>query len=138
MKDIFKIFRLLLFTITLVNLIGIVAVGAQEGLLDGRVFVGQSREKHKRTVKEGELRFMDGAFHSTTYGQKGFNKGVYTARVEEGKVYFEAETMKSKNNKIKWRGVVDGDSIEVKYRWSKKGWLSNTQKDYSFTGLLKK
>jgi hypothetical protein len=42
-----------------------------------------------------------------------------------------------KRGKIEWRGIVDGDSIEVKYRWSKKGWLSDTVKDFSFNGTLK-
>jgi hypothetical protein len=111
---------------------------AQEGLLDGKVFVGQYREKHKSAVKEDELRFMNGRFHSIGYSQRGFNEGVYTARAEEEKIYFEAETVKSKQGKIKWRGIVHGDTIEVNYRWSKKGWLSDTVKDYLFNGTLKK
>ena len=54
-------------------------------LLDGKVFVGQSKEKHKRAVKEDELRFMNGEFQSIGYGQRGFNEGVYAARAEEDK-----------------------------------------------------
>jgi len=107
-------------------------------LLDGKVFVGQSKEKHKRAVKEDELRFMNGEFQSIGYGQKGFNEGVYAARAEEDKIYFEAETVNPKQGKIKWSGIVHGDSIEVNYRWSKKGWLSDTEKDYSFNRTLKK
>ena len=64
--------------------------------------------------------------------------GSGTARTQEDKIYFEAETMSQKQGKIKWRGIVHGDSIEVNYRWSKKGWLSDTKKDYSFNGKLKK
>ena len=112
---------------------------AQEGLLDGRVFVGQYRENHKRgAVKEDELRFMNSEFHSIVYGKRGFKEGAYTARAELDRIYFEAETVNPKQGKIKWHGIVQGDSIKVNYRWSKKGWLSDTVKDYSFNGKLKK
>jgi hypothetical protein len=133
-----KICQLLLFTLSLVILFSITIVIAQEGLLDGKVFVGQSIEKHRKAVKEDELKFMNGKFHSIGFGQRGFNEAVYSARAEEDKIYFEAETVNPKQGKIKWRGIVHGDSIEVNYRWSKKGWLSNTEKDYSFNGTLKK
>ena len=130
--------QLFLVTFSLAILFSVTIVIAQEGLLDGKVFVGQSIEKHKRAVKEDELRFMNGEFHSTFYEKRGFNKGVYTSRAEEGKIYFEAESVNPKQGKIKWRGIVHGDSIEVNYRWIKKGWLNDTEKDYSFNGTLKK
>ena len=130
--------RLFLFTPILILLFSSTIVTAQEGLLDGKVFVGQSREKHIRTVEEDELWFTNGEFHSIGYGQKGFNEGKYTAKAEEDKIYFEAETVNPKQGKIKWRGIVHGDSIKVNYHWSKKGWLSDTAKDYSFVGTLKK
>ena len=139
MTNMSKICPLFLLTLILVILFNVTIVIAQEGLLDGRVFVGQYRENHKRgAVKEDELRFMNSGFHSIVYGQRGFNEGAYTARAEEDKIYFEAETMSQKRGKIKWRGIVHGDSIEVNYRWSKRGWLSDTEKDYSFNGTLKK
>jgi hypothetical protein len=139
MTNRFKICSLSLLTISLIVLFSIAVAIAQEGLLDGRVFVGQYSENHKRgAVNEDELRFTNSEFHSIVYGQKGFNEGVYTARAEADKIYFEAETVNPKQGNIKWRGVVDGDSIEVNYRWRKKGWLSDTVKDYSFNGTLKK
>jgi hypothetical protein len=138
MTDMFKICRLCLVAFGLVILFTITTVIAQAGLLDGKVFVGQYKEQHKRAVKEDELRFMKGQFHSTVYGQKGFNEGAYTAKAEEDKIYFEAETISQKRGKIKWHGIVHGDSIEVNYHWSKRGWLSDTEKDYLFKGALKK
>ena len=74
-----KICQLLFFTLSLVILFSITIVIAQEGLIDGKVFVGQSIEKHRKAVKEDELRFMNGKFHSIGFGQRGFNEGVYTA-----------------------------------------------------------
>ena len=138
MRSGFKIGQLLFFTLSFIIVFGITIVTAQEGLLDGKVFVGQYREKHKSAVKEDELRFFDGEFHSLSYGQKGFNKGVYKARAEDDKIYFDVETKSPKQGKISWSGFVHGDSIEVNYHWSKKGWLSDTEKDYSFNGTLKK
>jgi hypothetical protein len=138
MTNRFKKCQLLLFTISLVILFSFTNVIAQDGLLDGKVFVGQSIEKHRRAVKEDELRFINGEFYSIVYSQKGFNKAVYASRAEEGKIYFEAETVNPKQGKIKWRGIVHGDSIEVNYHWSKKGWFSSTEKEYSFNGTLKK
>ena len=138
MKNGFKIRQLFLFSVSAVFLFSITIVIAQEGLLDGKVFTGQYREKHKRTVKEDELQFKNGEFHSVRYNKKGFSNGVYTARADANKIYFEAETVHPKKGRIKWSGVIDGDSIEVDYHWSKKGWLSDTEKDYSFNGTLKK
>jgi hypothetical protein len=96
----FKTCQLFLYTLTLVVLFSFTNVIAQEGLLDGKVFVGQSIEKHRRAVKEDELRFINGEFYSVVYSQKGFNKAVYTARAEEGKIHFEAETVNPKQGKI--------------------------------------
>ena len=137
MTSMVQISKLSFFSLSLVITFGIACVIAQEGQLDGKVFVGQYRENHKKAIKEDNLSFINGEFYSVGYGQRGFEKGVYVARVEEDKIYFEAETVSPKRGKIEWRGIVHGDSIEVKYRWSKKGWLSDTVKDFSFNGTLK-
>ena len=133
-----KKLRGLIFTLSLVIVFSYTIAGAQEGQLDGKVFIGQYREKHKRTLKEDELKFMNGEFHSDSYVQKGFIGGAYQTKTVDGKIYFTAETVSSKQGKIIWRGIIHGDSIEVDYQWRKKGWLSDTQKDYLFSGKLKK
>jgi hypothetical protein len=138
MTNIFKINQAIILSLGLVIMFSPDIAVAQEGLLDGKIFIGQYREKHKKAVKEDEIRFKNGELHSTVYGQRGFNEGVYKARAEEDKIYFEAETVNPKQGKINWRGVVHGDSIEVNYHWSKKGWLSDSKKDYLFKGTLKK
>ena len=139
MKDRFKICHLSILTLGLVALLNMTMVIAQEGLLEGKVFIGQYSEKHKRgAVIEDELRFENTEFYSMVYGQRGFNHGMYTARADADKIYFEAETTHPKQGKIIWRGIVHGDSIEADYSWKKKGWLSDTVKDYSFKGTLKK
>jgi len=138
MTNIFKIHPVLIFSFSLVIMFSTAVAVADEGLLDGKIFIGRYREKHKSAVKEDVLKFMNGEFHSRGYGQSGFNEGVYQARAEEDRIHFEAETVSPKHGKIKWRGIVQGDAIEVNYQWRKKGWLSDTQKDYLFIGTLKK
>ena len=105
---------------------------AQKGLLDGKAFIGQYKEKHIGGVKEDEIRFLDRKFYSLGYGQKGFNKGAYTAEEKENKIYFEAEIVSQKQGNIKWRGVVHDKSIKVSYQWIKSCWFSDKVKDYLF------
>jgi hypothetical protein len=138
MRNILRTSKLFLLTIGFIVLFSPRGVIAQEGLLDGSVFLGQSREKHKSAVNEDELRFANGNFYSITYGEKGFEKGVYLAKAVEKTIYFEAEIVNPKQGKITWRGIIQGESIAVSYRWRKKGWLSDTVKDFTFDGTLKK
>jgi hypothetical protein len=137
MGKIWELFQLLAFTFIFLFLTNIAAVSAQEGLLDDKVFVGQSKEKHIRAIEKDELRFVKGKFFSKVYSKKGFNKGMYTATTQEDKIYFEAENLHPKQGKIKWRGIVQGNSIDVNYQWIKRGWLSDTIKDFSFNGVIK-
>ena len=77
MTNMLRICRLFLIIPGIVILFSMTIVIAQECLLDGKVFVGQYREKNKRrAVKEDELRFMNSEFHSIVYDQRGFNEGV--------------------------------------------------------------
>ena len=138
MKCIFKICLSFFLPLCLIFMFGLAVGLAQEDLLGGKIFVGQSREKHKSAAKDDEIRFLNGTFNSINYGQKGFNTGVYTARVESDKIYFEAVTVNPKNGKIQWHGIVNGDSIEMNFLWKKKGWLSDTERHYTFNGTLKK
>ena len=119
-------------------LLGPSSAAAQDSLLDGRSYTGQSEEKHKNKVTEDELSFMNGKFHSSGFDQRGFAEGDYTASAVEEEIFFEAKTMSPKHGDIQWSGVVNGDTIEVDYRWLKKGWFTDTEKVYSFKGTLKK
>jgi len=113
-------------------------VCAKEGLLDDKVFTGQYQENHISNVKEEELKFVDGELHSMVYALKGFAKGVYTGVVKQDGIHFEAVTVSPNQGKINWRGIVLGDSIIVNYQLIKKGWLTDTVRDYSFIGTIVK
>jgi hypothetical protein len=114
--------------------------GETSGLLDGRSFVGKTGEVGKESAEDEEIVFRDGKLHSVGCEPWNFNDGEYKAmRSGEGdKIHFEAETESPKHGKIVWKGTVEGDSIDVNYTWSKKGWLGTKTKDKWFKGTLKK
>jgi hypothetical protein len=124
--------------LSLVFLSGVPWARALEGLLDGRVFVGESREIHVGAAKIEEIKFVNGKLDAIVWATKDFTAGAYTAAYENDAIVFEAETISPKQGTIKWRGIVRGDAIEVNYQWRKKGWLSDTVKDYAFKGIQKR
>ena len=138
MKTIFEIARICIPSVVLVLLWAAPIVCAQEGLLDDKVFLGSYNENHKSTVKEEQLTFMNGELHSVAFARMGFTKGVYTAVVKRDGIHFEAVTMSPEQGTIDWRGIVSGNSIVVDFQWKKKGWLTDTIRDYSFTGTIVK
>jgi hypothetical protein len=125
-------------SLSLIWLLGPAGVAAQNSLLDGRSYIGQSEEKHKKKVTEDELSFRNGKLHSSGFDQRGFAEGDYTAIAIDEEIFFEAKTMSPKHGDIEWSGVVIGDTIQVDYLWLKRGWLTDTEKVYSFKGTLKK
>ncbi len=138
MKTIFKIVHTYVLPILLFALWATPVVLAQEGLLDDKVFTGRYQENHISTVKDEELKFLDGELHSMVYARMGFAKGVYTAVVKQDGIHFEAVSVSPKQGTIDWRGIVYADAIVVTYQWRKKGWLTDTVRDYSFNGMIVK
>jgi hypothetical protein len=129
--------RVLNILLCLFGLLGAASAAAQGSLLDGRSYIGQSEEKHKNKITEDELSFVNGKFHSTGFDRKGFVEGDYTAIAVKDEIIFKAKTMSPEHGDISWSGVVIGNTISVDYRWLKKGWLTDTEKVYSFEGTLK-
>jgi hypothetical protein len=123
-------------SIALFMLWAVPLVYGQEGLLDDKVFSGRYKENHISTVKEEKLSFMNGELHSMVYARKGFVKGVYKAVAKQDGIHFEAVSRSPKQGTIDWRGIVSGDSIVVHYQWKKEGWLTDTIRNYSFTGTI--
>ena len=138
MRRTFEIARMYFPPVALFLLWVASVVFAQEGILDDKVFLGRYTENHISTVNEEKLTFMDGELHSMVYARKGFAKGEYTAVVKQDGIHFEAVTMSPEEGTIDWRGIVSGNSIVVNYQWRKKGWLTDTIRDYSFTGTIVK
>jgi hypothetical protein len=93
---------------------GLLLGGETPGVLDGRSYVGKTGEVGKEAAEDEEI------------------------SGEGDKIHFEAETESPKHGKIVWKGTVEGDSIDVNYTWTKKGWLGTKTKDKWFKGALKK
>jgi len=138
MRAIFDIAHMYVLPILLFALWTAPVVCAQKGLLDDKVFIGRYKENHISHVKEEEIKFIDGELHSMVYARKGFTKGAYTAVVKQDGIHFEVFTVSPEQGTIDWRGIVSGGSIVVKYQWRKKGWLTDTVRDYSFIGTIVK
>lgn len=138
MKTIFEIFQTFVLPVLLFALWATPVVLAQESLLDDKVFKGRYQENHIRTLKEEQLKFVDGELHSMAFAPMGFGKGVYTAVVKKDGIHFEAVTVSPNQGTIDWRGIVNGDSITVNYKWRKKGWFTDTVRGYSFNGTIVK
>ena len=86
---------------------------AAPGPLDGKVFLGEAGEKGKAADEKGDvISFADGKFHSSYCDQYGFNKGDYTARAEGDATVFEVETVSDKEGRLKWKGVLKGNTLE--------------------------
>lgn len=114
--------------------------GETGGILDGKSYTGKSGEKGKEASEDEEIVFSDGKLHSVGCEPWGFNDGEYKAMQsgEDKKIQFEAETESPKHGRIVWKGTVEGDTIDVSYTWTKKGWLGTKTKEKWFKGTLKK
>lgn len=118
---------------------GLLQAEEPAGLLDGKSYVGKTGEVGKDATEDEEVVFKDGKFHSVSCEPWGFNDGEYKAmRSGEGDtIHFEAETESPKHGKIVWKGTAQGEKIDVKYTWTKKGFLGTKSKDKWFKGSLK-
>ena len=112
---------------------------ADSNLLDGKLYMTFVGPKGKEADGEDELVFKNGKLFSPSCATYGFGDGVYKTRVEEGAIYFEAETTSTKHGKIVWTGKIDGDKIDGTYIWTKKRWYwKNAYEESWFKGTLKK
>lgn len=108
---------------------------ALTGTLDGKSFVGEFGQKGKKTEGKDELIFKDGKFHSKACDPYGFGDGVYTATVGGDTTTFETETESAKEGKIKWMGIVKGDTLDGTFTWYKG---SKAPKEYWIKAQLMK
>ncbi len=107
---------------------------AQAGTLDGKTFEGQIGEKGKEKGDKDTFTFQDGKFHSRACDPYGFGDGAYSVTVNGDTTIFEADTVSSKEGKMKWRGTVKGEMLDGTVTWYKG---SKAPKEYWFKGELK-
>ena len=113
--------------------------GEVSGLLDGMTFVGNNGEKGRELDPEEyeEIIFKNGLFRSVSCDPYNFDSSEYSTTVVGNTIHFEAVTESPTNGKIAWQGVVDGDTAEITFIWTKERWYWDTRKEYWFRGTLK-
>jgi len=130
-------FVVLILAATAAGLPGVASAGS----IEGKTFLIKGGETGAKMDQDDMLTFIDGKFHSTGCDPYGFGDGMYTVGGDGNATTFDAETLSEKEGRMKWHGVVAGDSIEGTFTWYKKPkWYRIFGKDtveYSYTGKLK-
>jgi hypothetical protein len=113
--------------------------GETSGILDGMTFVGNNGEKGRELDPEEyeEIVFKSGLFRSVSCDPYHFSSSEYSTTVVGNTIHFEAVTESPTHGRIAWQGVVDGDTAEVIFIWTKERWYWDIRKEYWFRGTLK-
>ncbi|SFF83013.1 hypothetical protein [Neptunomonas qingdaonensis] len=113
--------------------------GETSGILDGMTFVGNNGEKGRELDPEEyeEIVFHNGLFRSVSCDPYNFSSSEYSTTVVDNTIHFEAVTESPTHGKIAWQGIVDGDTAEVIFIWTKERWYWDIRKEYWFRGTLK-
>ena len=105
------------------------------GVLDGKTFVAETGEQGKKADSKDEISFRDGKLRSSACDPYGFGDGAYTSMNHGASgTMFHAKTESVKEGVIEWAGMVQGDSIDANFVWTKPGqkpisyWLKGTLK----------
>ena len=126
----FLIFSIMLFFNTGFGL-------ASEGMLDGKIFSGPTGKMGKDATETDELRFENGKLCSVGCADWGFGWGAYSTQVQGNSIFFKAVTESPKDGKIVWSGLVNGDTIDATYIWTKKSWYGERKQEKWFKGKTK-
>jgi hypothetical protein len=89
------------------------------GILEGKIFVGQSGKLGSLSGEREELIFKNGTLHSTSCDPYGFGDGPYTAIPSADGTRFEAVTASRTHGLIEWSGVVKGTELTGRFIWHK-------------------
>lgn len=123
---------LCVLSISIVSMTGPL-IAKEHRALDGNVYA---------TLLDGKndsITFRDGLFHSKLYASRGHDKGEYTTTAQGTNIRFEATTVGPHEGEFIWTGIIEGNSINGSYVFTKKGWFlfgDTTQKKH-FQGSLK-
>lgn len=104
--------------------------------LDGKTFSVKVSENGKDgEARDDELIFKDGTFFSTDCEQYGFSPAAYESQTRGDITMFGSLLKSEKEGEAWWEGKIEGDSVEGRMVWVKKG---QDQIVYKFKGSLKK
>ena len=101
--------------------VGLGAVSASAGALDGKTFVGEmGKLKNSMKGDKDSFVFKDGTFTSTGCVRYGFTPASYSDGMKEQAMTFHSEATSTKEGTMIWDGVVEGNIIKGTARWEKK------------------
>lgn len=130
----------LLMISTIAALSGAVPVHAAEPshLLDGKTFVGTNGEIGWTLASDEDetIVFENGLFTSVSCVPYNFGSSEYSTTVDGDRIHFEAVTTSPTHGQIAWKGVVDGNTAEATFVWTKERWYWDTRREYWFRGTL--
>ena len=102
--------------------------------LDGLQFKGQTGEQGKGSNTEDTITFKDGQFRSLSCENWGFGPAPYSVKKEGESYHFSATLLSPDHGKLEWKGTITGDTAEATFRWLKKRWYWNIDRQYWFNG----
>jgi hypothetical protein len=116
-----------------------ILAGEASHLLDGRAFVGLNGEKGRDLDPDQheEIVFQSGRFQSLSCAPYNFGDAEYSLTTIGNVIHFEAETVSPTHGKIAWEGLVDGNTAEMTFVWTKERWYWDIRREYWFKGTLK-
>ncbi len=130
---------LMIATLLAVSGGGLVHSADPSHLLDGKTFVGKNGEIGWTLSSDEEetIVFENGLFTSVSCVPYNFESSEYSTTVDGDRIHFEAVTTSPTHGQIAWKGVVEGDSAEATFVWTKERWYWDTRREYWFKGSLR-
>ena len=95
------------------------------GLLDGKVFVGETGRTGKDRGRSDKFIFRGGKFQASAFSAYGFSDATYESTENEGELSFSVTVIskRSSGGKMFWTGTLRDDVLEGTMRWDH-GWES--------------
>jgi len=106
---------------------------AAQMTLDGRTFRVEAFEKGKK-VFDDRLVFKDGTFFSEGCRKFGFGESPYYVRMEGDQIQFLAETVSPTHGTMVWKGTVNRNQIDGRFRWTKERWYWTVRRNFDVKG----
>lgn len=102
--------------------------------LENMRFVGEWTYEWETEPVEGLLIFEDGEFVSRGCLEWGYEPAPYYVRRDDEGLHFHARLPNPDHGTMWFRGVFDGEQLQVDVHWRKERWYWTLEQEYRFTG----
>jgi hypothetical protein len=115
----------------------VVAAALDGRTFDARIVRANSSEDSTQSDQIGDrLVFSDGMFASAVCRRYNFADAPYWVRVEGDRIHFLAEMTSPTDGTMRWKGTIQGDTLEGTMRWTKKRWYWTIDTEHQIRGKL--